>query len=390
MPKKIRNLKDSELLIIFETLLKAISKVWQKEKKCLVIDPDEIELTDEGESVKKAKDFVFSTKVEEEISISECLRILGATIYHLMIGESEWNNWSYAIDGYTKPLKAIQDKTNIYPLLEQLLTTKVKDPEDVKKMITKEMRQAVKKGEKMAKVAAETKDDHASILDSNSISEFNNFLRDAMGQSFFGKDWQTYYHMDISEISLPPRFKSLDEFKNLILSPCPFEPNKLIKDTHFLFTAPANAFTLLAWREKHPPSEQPKFWHEENDLGYVKNWYNDHDFAQTKKNRYNFYLAYKNIVPNSTSKRYQDQLNLLPEGYEPPLAVELAMMLFLHHRKTNDYLYQGIYGRCQDQNDNGDRVLSGYFDPGGLNVGRGSDGDCYSDLGLAAFRKLFS
>jgi len=383
---KIRDLKDSEILIIFEILIKEIIKAWQKEKKCLMFEPELMVVPDS--EIKKSKDFTFSPTIEE-ISIKEALRLLGATIYHLVAKESEYNSESYHFDGYTKPLKRLQGKTALYPLLEKLLLGNIQDPKEVKEILTPKIREEAKENKKRSPKKADNSSNKNKQSDT-SAQEFNRFVRDLMGQNcFLREDWRTYYQMDIPDITLPEKFDNLKELNTLLTSPCPFESGKMRCQTHFLFSAPPDHFTLLSWRDKHPSSGQPKFWHESKDLNYTKNWYNNHDFAQNTKNRHNLYLAYKKIFPNSTNKSYQNQLKLLPNGYEPPLAVELAMMLFLHHQKTTEYLYPGIYGRCQDANDNGDRVNSGPFAPGGLVVGGDSDGFRGSLLGLSVFRKLF-
>ena len=365
--------QDSELLVILQVLLDKIADSL-KNKKCLVIVPDNLNLPEEKE-VKKAKDFSFKTQTQD-IPATECFRLFGVLLYHLVTGYSEYNRESYLLDGYRKPLNSC-----LWPVIVFLLSGEVDKSEQVKGVLTPNIKKQAKANGKDLNGESENTTPNTSVVDLNTA------IREVMGENcFLCEDWQTHYGIEIPQIELPPQIRNAQDLKELLLSPCPIESNgAIIKDTHFLFYAPAKTFTLLEWREKHPESGQPRFYSD-----YSDRWYNNQDFAKKTKNRYSLYLGYKKVLPNSTSKSYQDQLNLLPENYEPFLATELAIFLICYYKKLQEYLYSGIYGRCQDTDSGGYRVSLGDFDSDGLNVNGYSVGYCYSYLGVSALRKLFS
>jgi len=68
---------------------------------------------------------------EEQINLSEALRLLGVTLYHLACGESEHNRESYLIDGY----KRKQLNSGLWPVIRLLLERKETDIGKIEKMI---------------------------------------------------------------------------------------------------------------------------------------------------------------------------------------------------------------------------------------------------------------
>lgn len=336
--------KDTELLAILRILLTEISSAL-KQGKCLVFLPDNIQLPED--EIKKKNDFSFKPEIQD-IPITECFKRLGVILYHLAYGRSKHNRESYRLDGYLKPLDSA-----LWPAIKLLLSGTVKEPKQVRKLLN------LKQPEKQKQ--AQNPDNPIQLMGNN---------------CFLSSDWQTHYNIQIPE----PRL--ID--KEILLGPCPIEKDKQIKDTHFLFYAPENTFSLLDWRDKYPEKGQPRFYG-----NYSDRWYNDQFFAKNIKNRYSLYLGYKKVLPNSTNKSYQDQLSLLPQNYEPFLAVELAMFLILYYKKNQEYLYESIFGRCQDSDFDRLRVYLGYFNSNGLGVGRDSDDLCLFILGVSALRKLF-
>jgi hypothetical protein len=224
-------------------------------------------------------------------------------------------------------------------------------------------------------------------------------ISDLMPDScFLPQDWQTHYNIQAPQIELPNGVRDAKDMRELLISPCPIKNDgkTSIKDTSILTCAPKEKFTILTWRDLHPKQDkhgnplQPIFWGD-----YSESWYIDkrEKFARQNKNRYSIYLHYKDILPNSTNEWYADQIEMLPEGYEPAFVSELSPALFCHFKKYGVYLYQKIYGRCKDVDSGGVHVSLGDFDSDGLFVVRScdvwGDGPCLG-IGLAVSRKLFS
>lgn len=358
--------QDSELLVILQVLLDKVTNSL-KEKKCLVITPNNLKLPEDSE-IRKKKDFSFKAEYPK-ISDSECLRLLGVLLYHLVSGQSEYNRESYIFDGYRRPLNS-----SLWPVIAFMLSGEVEKPEQIKELLTSDIKKQAKANER----DLDKKKDNNNFQTAN----LDEMIREVMSENcFLTEEWQAHYGIEIPPVDFP----NANVLKELLLSPCSIEGDgKLVKDTHFLLYAPSQSFSLLDWREKHTQNGQPRFWG-----NYSDRWYNNQNFAKNTKNRYSLYLGYKKVLPDSTNKSYQNQVSLLPEGYEPFLAVELAMFLMCYYKKQQEYLYGGIYSRCQDTASGGGRVYLGDFDSDGLFVSRYSDGDCDSDLGVSALRKLF-
>ncbi|HDQ15891.1 MAG TPA: hypothetical protein ENN45_02415 [Bacteroidetes bacterium] len=359
--------QDSELLVILQVLLDKITDSL-KNKKCLVITPNNLKLPEENE-IKKEKDFSFKAELRD-VPANECFRLLGVLLYHLATGQSEYNRESYTFDGYRRPLNS-----SLWPVIAFMLSGEVKKPEQIEGLLTSDIKKQAKANER----------DLGKKKDNNfQTANLDEMIREVMGNNcFLTEDWQRVYNVPFStQPQLPMPF---DQFKAILDSPCPFESGKRVKvkDTHFFFWMPEPK-TLLEWQEMHPESEQPKFF------DYDESWYNDENFAKNTKTRFNCYLIYKCVVPGSINKSYQDQQAMLPSEYEPCLACEFAPVHLLYCQKTNEYLNDDIGGRCQDTDSDGARVYLGYFDSCGLHVFRSSDGRCASHLGVSAFRKLFS
>jgi hypothetical protein len=94
------------------------------------------------------------------------------------------------------------------------------------------------------------------------------------------------------------------------------------------------------------------------------------------------------IVPESTSKTYQEQVAMLPPSYEVPCAIEEVMKHILYYRKNSIYINLSRWGRCQDITSGSYRARIGDFGKDGLCVGDYLDSDRYYKVGVAASRKV--
>lgn len=211
--------------------------------------------------------------------------------------------------------------------------------------------------------------------------------RAILGKNFFGiEDWSALYGVNFSQKQL----RAVAEFpwgEDILNSPCPFYKGKLIKETHGAFLEldryMGKPLTIMKWQEIHPITGQPRFYSYPQDC-----WYKDEKFANTPTCAFRWYLMPLQIVPDSESKTYQDQVAMLPAEYEVPFAIEEVTKDLLYHRKNGNFLNPSRYGRCQDVSSSGSRVRVGGFGSGGLGVGGWAVDDRSDGVGLAASRKF--
>lgn len=211
--------------------------------------------------------------------------------------------------------------------------------------------------------------------------------RAILGKNFFGiEDWSALYGVNFSQKQL----RTIAEFpwgEDILNSPCPFYKGKLIRETHGAFLEldryMGKPLTIMKWQEVHPITGQPRFYSYPQDC-----WYKDEKFANQPTCAFRWYLMPLQIVPDSESKTYQDQVAMLPAEYEVPFAIEEVTKDLLYHRKNGTFLNPSRYGRCQDVSSSGYRVYVGLFGSYGLDVYYWTDGHRNGYVGLAASRKL--
>lgn len=130
-------------------------------------------------------------------------------------------------------------------------------------------------------------------------------------------------------------------------------------------------------------------WNVQTALFYAKSdpWYKSQQFATTKV-KAGWYLVRKTPVPDSTSKTWTEQCELLTEAEEVPSASVLAQAILIHYLETNERLFEAIYVRVSDVGSVGDRVDLGLFDQDGLRVSGFWGGNRGSSIGVSASRKF--
>lgn len=208
--------------------------------------------------------------------------------------------------------------------------------------------------------------------------------RAILGKNFFGiEDWSALYGVNFSGKQL----RAVAEFpwgEDILNAPCPFSKGKLIRETHVAYLGldryMGKPLTIMKWQEVHPITGQPRFYSYPQDK--------DEKFANQPTCAFRWYLMSLQIVPDSESKTYQDQVAMLPAEYEVPFAVEEVTKDLLYYRKNDTFLNPSRYGRCQDVSSYGYRVGVGCLGSKGLNVYCWIDDYRDVDVGLAASRKL--
>jgi len=98
-------------------------------------------------------------------------------------------------------------------------------------------------------------------------------------------------------------------------------------------------------------------------------------------------MVRKGLYPDSKSKTWKDQQNLLTEVEYVPNAAEMSYAVTAYFKVRGVYLLKGVYVRTSSVDADGFRVFVGYFDSDGLSVGH-----CYDDgrddrFGVSSSRK---
>lgn len=192
--------------------------------------------------------------------------------------------------------------------------------------------------------------------------------RAIMGQNYLGVD-QSIQHLKASPSKADLRTLEDVPFAENVLEAC--------KDTHVLVAVlPMSVMGL--WER----TKQTKH------LFYSKDdpWYKSQAFAK-EKGQAGWHLVRKDIVPNSTSKTWQEQQSLLGKDDENPTARVLVYTVILTFLATGVKLLPNIYARVSDVDSDGNRVYVGYFDGSGLYVNYYWDDYRNDFIGVASARK---
>lgn len=167
---------------------------------------------------------------------------------------------------------------------------------------------------------------------------------------------------------------------------------------HFAETLPSeevlqwlrdNGFTLIAG----PPS--PMSLLEVRNLNaqlfYTKSggWYEKpkEEFSRNDKVVTEWLMLRKGIVPNSTSKTWEERQGLLTDVEYVPNVAEMTWGETTYKEVRKTWLFPNIYARTSSVGSDGYRVYVGYSADGGVGVGSVWDDRRNGLLGLASARK---
>ena len=216
-------------------------------------------------------------------------------------------------------------------------------------------------------------------------------IRALMGTNFFGvEEWKQYYDVQFPSVDIPqiPPFPWSIELLN---SPCPFNPGKCIKDTHFAFlglpTMHGVPLTVEQWFKIHPGPQQPKVYRV-RDLRHRGQPHIDVTSMSLR-----WYLILKEIVPNSTDKTRAEQSAMLPETYELPMTIAETSKDLLVYKRVRIYCNSKRWTACAEHTVKtssraaGQVSCVGYFYEGGLS-GSYWYGERDAYVGVGASRKV--
>jgi len=152
------------------------------------------------------------------------------------------------------------------------------------------------------------------------------------------------------------------------------------RNGYMLIPSPPKAMSLLAIRDL-----KREFFRSKEG-----GWYADQAFAREDKTEAATWLAIrKGIVPNSTSKKWKEQLPLVTDVERVPNAAEFSWAMTTCKEVRDVYLMnEAIYVRTSSVDSGGDHVHVGDFDQDGLHVAYYWDGDRHDHLGVSSARKF--
>ena len=200
------------------------------------------------------------------------------------------------------------------------------------------------------------------------LSTSQKLAREIMGKNFFGIE-EAIKHFGVNATKQQLAYLTEVPFSEEVLKSC--------KDTHVLVAMfPLSILDIRGIAKKQS----------DRTLFYSQDWYDKQAFAKDK-GEVGWQLVRKEPIDNSTSKPWNDQQALLSKDEETPTVRIVVYTMVGHFLATAERLFEKIYVRCVDLCSDGDRVLVGLFDAGGLSVS-GWSGDSRGDrVGLSAARK---
>jgi hypothetical protein len=185
-------------------------------------------------------------------------------------------------------------------------------------------------------------------------------------------EWKHYFGDVGSAPDLPA------DMVTILDGPCPFWPNKKVKDTHLLVLIPATVggvpFTLNLLGEliKHPKNGGHKTKY---------SYYSEHvkvQFGEHSPPRSYWLLMTRDVLPGSRSAGYAAQKELVAGyasggsvPYALPSVLEAATAILLHHAREGERLFGNdpwTYTRCQEMVDGHGPAVVGDFESSGLRI----------------------
>ncbi len=213
----------------------------------------------------------------------------------------------------------------------------------------------------------------------------NAFTNACLEISFLPKDWSNFGIIRPFSSSIP------EEIRAVLNSNCPFNPGKIIAQTHILLFMPdlvnGQPLTLHSFRVlmEHPTNGLPSRFRDIWDQIIQ-------DHGDTPLGRSGYVLITKDVIPDSRDQTYANQKALIRQhggvAYEPPSFLEMVILLAAVHNKKGVRLYgnnPSTYTSCQERFKVWQLAVGG-FAPADLSIDIFPFVSKY--LGVAARRKL--
>jgi len=244
---------------------------------------------------------------------------------------------------------------------------------------------ATRKGLKVinpSKNAAQRIHSRGDELESAIIDKMRELSLELPELPFFGLvDWQNFYCMNFKQKEV----SAIEKFpwnKKLLNSPCPFHKGRTIRETHFGFLGLDN-ISILELQKLNPHGMEPRFY------SYAPGaWYSQQGFARNITLKFRWYLLLRNIVPNSESRTFDEQKEMVPCEYEIPSAVAETAKNLLIYKKTGSYVNPKRHARTLDTSSDVSRVHVGFCNAKGITISSNLDTHIHEDIGIGASRKF--
>lgn len=212
-----------------------------------------------------------------------------------------------------------------------------------------------------------------------------------LGRNIFtDADWMTYYNVKFTKTYLRDAGK-FPWGEDVLNGPCPFNKDKLVKDTHFAFfglwAINGQPLTVAKWLQLHPATDQPKFYFNSDP------WHEGQPHTDIATMEARWYLMLKDIVPGSTDQTPEKQAAMLPPEYEVPTTIAETTKNILVYRKTSQRPNGSRWAACTERTVKTNKALAGFvscvgcFDGDGLHV-HGWNGIRVYHIGVGASRKF--
>ena len=198
--------------------------------------------------------------------------------------------------------------------------------------------------------------------------------------------WQRYF----GDVGVAPPLP--DNIEDVLNSPCPFWEYKQVRDTHLLVLIPSHVVGQpLTLNYLGQLIERPQGEGHATQYRYYWDGVREAIGSQISGSSY-WVLMTRDVLPGSRWKSYEEQCALVErhQSYTVPGALEAAVVMLLHHVRSEDRLYTDnpvTYTRCLDKDTNGWPVIVGDFSSGGLYINY-HNYDTSRNVGIAALRKF--
>ena len=185
-------------------------------------------------------------------------------------------------------------------------------------------------------------------------------------------EWKHYFGDVGSAPDLPA------DMATILDGPCPFWPNKLVKDTHLLVLIPATVggvpFTLNQLGEL---IQHPKNGGHRTKYRFYGDLVREQIGEASPPSSY-WLLMTRDVLPGSRSAGYAAQKELVAGyasggsvPYALPSVLEAATAILLHHAREGERLFGNdpwTYTRCQEMVDGHGPAVVGDFESSGLRI----------------------
>ncbi len=207
-------------------------------------------------------------------------------------------------------------------------------------------------------------------------------VQDLRVRIFSEVDWASYYG---------PAQRLSSEIEDIFNEPCPFYKNKSVKETHFAFTGMpkinGDPLTVAKWLELHPADSQPRFSFSQNP------WHFNQPHTDTIVLEPRLYIVLREIVPGSTNNTSEEQIKMLPPGYEVPSTITEVTKDILVYRRTGKRCNGSCWAACSERTVQTELVSAGRISCVGFFNGHGLGvvnwfGHCHNGCGVGASRIL--